>query len=60
VIRDLDSDIRVLVLNEGGGLTEARNIWTARNPSGRMGLPSELTGAVVLLSSSAGSYMNGM
>lgn len=47
------------ILNEGYGIADARDIWADRNPSGRMGLPSELTGAVVLLSSAAGSYING-
>lgn len=47
------------VLNEGDGIAEHRKIWAERNPSGRMGSPSELTGAVVLLNSSAGTYMNG-
>lgn len=47
------------ILNEGDGLAETRNVWAERNPSGRMGVPSELTGAVVLLASSAGSYING-
>jgi sorbose reductase len=47
------------ILNEGDGIAEHRKIWADRNPSGRMGVPSELTGAVVLLASSAGSYMNG-
>jgi sorbose reductase len=47
------------ILNEGEGISEARNIWAERNPMGRMGVPSELTGAVVLLASSAGTYING-
>lgn len=47
------------ILNEGDGIAEHRRIWTERNPSGRMGSPSELTGTIVLLSSSAGSYING-
>lgn len=47
------------ILNEGPGLAEARAMWAARNPMGRMGVPSELTGAVVLLCSQAGTYMNG-
>jgi len=47
------------ILNEGDGLVRHREIWTGRNPSGRMGHASELTGAIVLLSSSAGSYING-
>ncbi|KAG5660844.1 hypothetical protein KAF25_002487 [Fusarium avenaceum] len=47
------------ILNEGDGIAEHRRIWAERNPSGRMGVPSELTGAVVLLASSAGTYMNG-
>lgn len=47
------------ILNEGAGLADARAIWASRNPMGRMGTPSELTGAVVLLCAQAGSYMNG-
>ncbi|KAF4630684.1 hypothetical protein G7Y89_g7463 [Cudoniella acicularis] len=47
------------ILNEGDGIAEARAIWADRNPTGRMAAPQELTGAVVLLSSSAGTYMNG-
>ena len=47
------------ILNAGEGLAHARQIWTERNPSGRMGLPSELTGAIVLLASDAGTYING-
>jgi len=47
------------ILNEGPGLKEARDTWTSRNPMGRMGQPEELTGAVVLLCSRAGSYING-
>ncbi|QDS67448.1 hypothetical protein FKW77_000489 [Venturia effusa] len=47
------------ILNEGDGLAETRKIWSDRNPSGRMGAPSELTGAVVLLASCAGTYING-
>ncbi|KAF9010049.1 hypothetical protein BDQ17DRAFT_1347436 [Cyathus striatus] len=39
------------ILNEGPGLEVGRNIWTSRNPMGRMGNPKELVGAVV--------YMNG-
>ncbi|KAI4129907.1 MAG: hypothetical protein LQ338_001992 [Usnochroma carphineum] len=47
------------VLNEGDGLDEARRTWTGRNPMGRMGQPEELTGPVVMLCSSAGSYITG-
>jgi sorbose reductase len=47
------------ILNEGKGIAEARAVWADRNPMGRMGTPSELTGAVVLLASNAGTYMNG-
>ena len=47
------------VLNEGAGLEEARRTWGDRNPMGRMGVPEELTGAVVLLCSGAGGYVNG-
>ncbi|KAI0454655.1 hypothetical protein F5B21DRAFT_229883 [Xylaria acuta] len=47
------------ILNEGDGIAKHREIWAARNPSGRMGSPSELTGAVVLLASASGTYING-
>ncbi|KAM0805421.1 hypothetical protein BDR22DRAFT_832482 [Usnea florida] len=47
------------VLNEGPGLEEARRTWAERNPMGRMGVPEELTGVVVLLCSQAGGYVNG-
>ncbi|KAG1816954.1 hypothetical protein EV424DRAFT_1055370 [Suillus variegatus] len=47
------------ILNEGEGLEEARRLWYSRNPMGRMGDPSELTGVVVLLCSRAGRYING-
>lgn len=47
------------ILNEGIGLDNARNIWLSRNPMRRMGQPDELTGAIVLLASRAGSYING-
>lgn len=47
------------VLNHGSGLEEARRVWASRNPIGRMGDPAELTGAVVLLCSRAGRYING-
>lgn len=47
------------ILNEGDGIATHRKIWAERNPSGRMGSPSELTGAVVLLASTAGTYING-
>ncbi|PKS13165.1 hypothetical protein jhhlp_000509 [Lomentospora prolificans] len=47
------------ILNEGDGIAKHREIWASRNPSGRMGSPSELAGAIVLLTSSAGSYING-
>ncbi|KAJ4264541.1 hypothetical protein NW762_005743 [Fusarium torreyae] len=47
------------ILNEGDGLAEHRSIWAGRTPFGRMGQPEELTGAVVLLASKAGSYITG-
>ncbi|OLN97863.1 putative NADP-dependent mannitol dehydrogenase 2 [Colletotrichum chlorophyti] len=47
------------VLNEGEGLAEARGIWKERNPMGRMGLPEEVAGVVVMLCSRAGSFING-
>jgi sorbose reductase len=47
------------ILNEGPGLAEARATWASRNPMGRMGVPSELTGSIILLCSQAGTYING-
>ncbi|KAH8884995.1 NAD(P)-binding protein [Thozetella sp. PMI_491] len=47
------------ILNEGDGLEDAKKQWYSRNPMGRMGNREELTGAVVLLASRAGSYING-
>ncbi|KAL9084896.1 MAG: hypothetical protein Q9165_007849 [Trypethelium subeluteriae] len=47
------------VLNEGPGLEGARRSWASRNPMGRMGVPAELQGPLVLLCSGAGSYING-
>jgi sorbose reductase len=47
------------ILNEGEGLADVRKRWNLANPSGRMGVPSELTGVVVMLASQASSYING-
>lgn len=47
------------ILNEGDGLDEAKKMWYSRNPMGRMGEPDELSGAIVMLTSRAGSYFNG-
>lgn len=47
------------ILNEGDGIAVHRDIWASRNPSGRMGSPSEITGTIVLLAGSAGTYING-
>lgn len=47
------------ILNEGAGLEETRRSWANRNPYGRMGAVGELDGAIVLLCSRAGSYING-
>ncbi|KAL4913665.1 hypothetical protein BDW62DRAFT_214048 [Aspergillus aurantiobrunneus] len=47
------------ILNEGDGLEGHRRVWAERNPFGRMGVPSELAGVVVLLCSQAGGYING-
>ncbi|KAF5661386.1 gluconate 5-dehydrogenase [Fusarium heterosporum] len=47
------------ILNEGDGLAEHRAIWAKRTPYGRMGKPEELTGAIILLASNAGSYITG-
>ncbi|MCJ1472229.1 hypothetical protein MMC13_000876 [Lambiella insularis] len=47
------------ILNEGDGIAEARNMWCKANPMGRMGVPSELAGVVVMLASDASTYING-
>ncbi|KAF2429320.1 NAD(P)-binding protein [Tothia fuscella] len=48
------------ILNEGDGLENARRIWNTRNPMGRMGVASEITGPLVLLcSAAAGGFING-
>ena len=47
------------VLNQGPGLGKARRVWNAKNPMGRLGDPSELTGPLVMLCSRAGSFING-
>ncbi|KAF1977405.1 NAD(P)-binding protein [Bimuria novae-zelandiae CBS 107.79] len=47
------------ILNEGEGLERARKEWNRRNPMGRMGVPWELTGPLVMLVSEAGRYVNG-
>ena len=47
------------ILNAGEGVADARKVWAERNPMGRMGVPEELTGVVVLLCSGAGTYING-
>lgn len=47
------------ILNEGDGIAPARQIWSDRNPMGRMGAVGELDGVVVLLCSRAGSYITG-
>ncbi|KAM0233911.1 hypothetical protein ACHAPO_006782 [Fusarium lateritium] len=47
------------ILNEGDGLAEHRAAWASRTPFGRMGDPEELTGAIILLASKAGSYITG-
>lgn len=48
------------ILNEGEGLTEARRLWNERNPWGRMGVPEELTGPLIMLCARrAGAYVTG-
>lgn len=47
------------ILNEGAGLDWHKTQWFHRHPMGRMGQPEELMGAIVLLASRAGSYING-
>jgi sorbose reductase len=47
------------ILNEGDGLSRARESWNTRNPMGRMGHAWEVTGPLVMLVSNAGRYVNG-
>ena len=47
------------VLNEGENLESLRQAWARRTPYGRMGQPEEVTGAVIMLASRAGSYITG-
>ena len=47
------------ILNDGDNLAGTRAIWAERNPTGRLGMPSELTGAVVFLASDSATYING-
>ena len=47
------------ILNEGSGLQLSRDVWTERNPMGRMGVPDELSGPLILLVSPAGRYITG-
>ncbi|KAK4500950.1 hypothetical protein PRZ48_006756 [Zasmidium cellare] len=47
------------VLNEDDHLESLREAWAKRTPYGRMGQPDELTGAIILLVSKAGSYITG-
>ncbi|KAL4981208.1 hypothetical protein BDW66DRAFT_146962 [Aspergillus desertorum] len=47
------------ILSEGDTLEQHRRAWMARLPYGRMGQPEEITGAVILLCSPAGSYITG-
>ena len=53
-------DTVLTMLNDGKGLEVGKEIWETRNPMGRMGTPEELTGAVVLFSSTLGGrYLTG-
>lgn len=47
------------ILNEGAGLDWHKSQWYSRHPMGRMGQPDEIMGAIVLLSSRAGTYITG-
>ncbi|KAL4928023.1 uncharacterized protein BDV17DRAFT_298759 [Aspergillus undulatus] len=48
------------IVNEGEGLEVLRQEWKKRNPFGRIGQPEELTGAIILLASKAGSHITGV
>jgi sorbose reductase len=47
------------ILNEGNGPAEHRATWAQQTPYRRMGESKELTGAIILLASKAGSYITG-
>ena len=48
------------IQTQGPGIQDAKDIWTSRNPMGRIGQPEELEGAIVLLCGKrSGSYING-
>ena len=48
------------IQTQGPGIQDAKDIWTSRNPMGRIGQPEELEGAIVLLCGKrSGSYMTG-
>jgi NAD(P)-dependent dehydrogenase (short-subunit alcohol dehydrogenase family) len=48
------------MLNAGDNLQAVRDVWASRCPMGRMGDVEEITGPVVLLTSSrAGRYVTG-
>ena len=47
------------VLNAGDNLAGLRQAWADRCPTGRMGVPDELAGVVVMLVSRAGNYVTG-
>ena len=58
-VNSISSGYMDTILNEGDGLEEHRRAWAGRIPFGRMGQPEELTGAIILLCSQAGSYITG-
>ncbi len=47
------------ILNHGPAMDQIKATWLSRTPMGRMGQPSELMGAVVMLCSPASSYITG-
>lgn len=47
------------VLNHGPAIDRIKATWLSRTPMGRFGQPSELMGSVVMLCSSASSYITG-
>ncbi|KAF8905283.1 hypothetical protein CPB84DRAFT_617802 [Gymnopilus junonius] len=48
------------VMTQGEGPAVGRKVWEERNPLGRMGDATEVTGPVVMLASNAGRYVNGI
>jgi NAD(P)-dependent dehydrogenase (short-subunit alcohol dehydrogenase family) len=52
--------LRETFASAGEGTAAREAMFRGRNPMGRFGLPTEVTGAVLFLLSDAASYVNGV